>query len=221
MIPLRDVVPCRTSPAVTVALIAANVLVFAWQQATARLEPAATEFLYAWGLVPAAFSWRAAVTSLFVHSGIAHAAGNLLALWLFGGTVEDRLGHLRFAAFYLLTGLAPAVVSTLSASPASVPVVGASGAVAGVIGAYLALFPRSRVLALVPRVTPAWDVIELPAALIAVVWIGLQLAGGLGHPFGPPDGLLGWAPGVGLAAGALLVWVFRRRDRLRVEWWGV
>ena len=102
-------------------------------------------FIYAFGLVPAFFSVINVFTSMFVHGGIAHLAGNMLFLWIFGDNVEDRLGHGRFLMFYLLCGFAAAVSQAMLNPGSLVPMVGASGAIAGVMGAYLVLYPRSRV----------------------------------------------------------------------------
>ena len=107
MIPLRDVIPSRTTPVVTVTLIGINILAFLVQSQAADPEA----FVRTWGLVPAAFSWVAVFTSMFLHGGLFHLGGNMLYLWIFGDNVEDRLGHGRFLAFYLLCGVAAAVAS--------------------------------------------------------------------------------------------------------------
>ena len=144
MIPLRDVIPSRTRPVVTVTLLALNVLVFL-RQAGLGVEEM-ERFIGAFGLVPADFSWLAVLTSMFVHGGLMHVAGNMLYLWIFGDNVEDRMGHGRFLAFYLLCGAAAALAQTAAAPDSPVPMVGASGAIAGVMGAYFVLYPKSRVL---------------------------------------------------------------------------
>jgi len=220
MIPVRDVIPARTTPFVTLVLIALNLLVFAVQFTTARMEPAVTDFLFAWGMVPAEFAWRPALTSLFVHAGLAHLGGNVLALWLFGPTVEDRMGHLRFCAFYLATGISAVLVAVWLSPETMTPLVGASGAVAAVAGAHLALFPHSKVLMLVPSVRTGWDVIEVPAALLAVLWLALQLLGGFAQPLEVRGSLGVLTPLAGLAVGLVLIWILRRPERFRVEWWG-
>src|SRR5258706_12560491 len=106
MIPLRDIIPSRTTPVVTIALIVVNVLVFLYELSLGRGVDAFT--LY-WGLVPAAFSWVTVLTSMFLHGGILHVAGNMLYLWIFGANVEDSMGHGRFLVFYLLCGVAGAL----------------------------------------------------------------------------------------------------------------
>ena len=132
MIPLRDVIPSRTTPVVTVSLIVVNVLVFLYQLS---LGDAGEDFILYFGLVPAAFSWVAVFTSMFLHGGLLHVGGNMLYLWIFGDNVEDRLGHGRFLVFYLLCGVAAALAQTIVSPNSPVPMVGAWGAIAGVMGA--------------------------------------------------------------------------------------
>jgi membrane associated rhomboid family serine protease len=219
MIPLRDVIPSRTTPGVTIALIVLNVLVYLFQlMLTERGQDA---FLMAFGVVPAYFSIVSMFTSMFVHGGLAHLAGNMLFLWIFGDNVEDRLGHGRFIAFYLLCGVA-AALAQISLNPDSVvPMVGASGAIAGVMGAYLVLYPRSRVLMLFPF--PVF-LFELPAIVFLVVWFFVQFLNGVNQlPIFEKDAISGgvafWAHVVGFVAGLILVVFMKRPERTRVEWW--
>ena len=139
MIPLRDVIPSRTAPVVTVTLIGLNILMFVLQMAQG---PDGEAFIRTWGLVPEAFSWVTVFTSMFLHGGLLHLGGNMLYLWIFGDNVEDRLGHGRFLLFYLLCGVAAAVAQAMISPDSRVPMVGASGAIAGVMGAYFVLYPR-------------------------------------------------------------------------------
>ena len=162
MIPLRDVIPSRTTPVVTISLIVVSVLVFFYELS---LSGGLDQFIRAWGLVPAEFSLVTLATSMFLHGGIFHAAGNMLYLWIFGDNVEDRMGHGRFLAFYVLCGVAAALGQTYIAPDSLIPMVGASGAIAGVMGAYFVLYPQSRVLTLIPLII-FWDVIELPAVFL-------------------------------------------------------
>ncbi|HEX7280824.1 MAG TPA: rhomboid family intramembrane serine protease, partial [Vicinamibacterales bacterium] len=158
MIPLRDVIPSRTKPGVTITLIVLNVLVFFLQ--SSLNDRGQEAFIYAFGLVPAYFSVVSLFTSMFVHGGLGHVAGNLLYLWIFGDNIEDRLGHGRFLVFYLATGVVAALAQTAMDPASTIPMVGASGAIAGVMGAYLVLYPHSRVLMLFPF--PVF-LFELPA----------------------------------------------------------
>jgi membrane associated rhomboid family serine protease len=219
MIPLRDVIPSRTKPGVTITLIVLNVLVFLLQSSLS--ERGQEAFLYAFGLVPAYFSFFTVFSSMFVHGGLAHIAGNLLFLWIFGDNVEDRLGHLRFVAFYLLCGFIAAMSQLMLDPDSTVPMVGASGAIAGVMGAYLVLYPHSRVLMLFPF--PVF-LFELPALVFLGMWFFVQFLNGIGQlPVFQQDQISGgvafWAHVAGFAAGVVLVVFMRRPERTRVEWW--
>jgi membrane associated rhomboid family serine protease len=219
MIPLRDVIPSRTTPGVTITLIVVNVLVFLFQMSlTGRGQDA---FIHAFGLVPAYFSFLTVLTSMFVHGGFAHIAGNLLFLWIFGDNVEDRLGHGRFVLFYLLCGLTAAFAQTALDADSLVPMVGASGAIAGVMGAYLVLYPHSRVLMLFPF--PVF-LFELPAIAFLGMWFFVQFLNGIGQlPVFQQDQISGgvafWAHVMGFIAGLVLVVFMKRPERTRVEWW--
>jgi membrane associated rhomboid family serine protease len=215
MIPVRDVMPARTTPVVAIGLMAASVLVFVGQAAVSPDDLSREAFFYSWGLTPAAFSWSDALTALFVHAGWLHLGSNMLALWIFGENVEDRLGHGRFLAFYLLAGLAAALAHAQIGAAPSLPLIGSTGAAAGVIGAYVALFPRSRVLLAVPLPLVTWEAIEMPAPFVMGVWFLLQISGGLSTPVDIPF----WSIAGGFAAGLATVWIFRRPERQRIEWW--
>ena len=221
VIPLRDVIPSRTTPYVTVGLIAANVLVFL-RQITLH-EADLEEFVLYYGLVPAAFSWIAVLTSMFLHGGFLHIGGNMLFLWIFGDNVEDRMGHGRFLVFYVLCGAAAALAQTAMSPDSIKAMVGASGAVAGVMGAYFVLYPHSRILTLVP-IFFFIHVMEVPAIIFLGLWFLLQFVSGVGSMAaatgGEPAGNIAfWAHVAGFVAGVSGVIVFRRPERQRVEWW--
>jgi membrane associated rhomboid family serine protease len=220
MIPLRDVIPSRTTPVITITLIALNVIVFIYELSLGRRVEAFT--LY-YGLVPAAFSWVTVFTSMFLHGGFLHVAGNMLYLWIFGDNVEDRMGHGRFLAFYVLCGVAAALAQTISAPDSVIPMVGASGAVAGVMGAYFVLYPKSRIVTLVTLFF-FWQVIEVPAIFFLGVWFLMQFLSGVGSIVSSvgsaaTGGIAFWAHVAGFVAGLSGVVVFRRPERQRVEWW--
>ena len=120
MIPLRDIIPSRTTPVVTISLIVVNVLVFLFELS---LGPDVEQLTHAFGLIPADFSWVTVFTSMFLHGGLMHAGGNMLYLWIFGDNVEDRMGHGRFLVFYLLCGVAAALGQTVVAVRKDVPIV--------------------------------------------------------------------------------------------------
>ena len=223
MIPLRDVIPSRTTPYVTVTLIVLNGLVFAYEF---LLGTGVQEFIYLFGLVPAEFSWPTVFTSMFLHGGLMHAGGNMLYLWIFGDNVEDRMGHGRFVAFYLLCGVAAALAQTWMSPGSLVPMVGASGAIAGVMGAYFVLYPKSRIVTLLPLIF-FFQVIEVPAIVFLGIWFLMQFVSGLGSLAATSadgaaqmaGGVAFWAHVAGFAAGLVGVWFFRRPERQDVEWW--
>jgi membrane associated rhomboid family serine protease len=219
--PIRDTIPSRSAPLVTWALIVVNAIVFLYQLALPR--PALESFIYYFGMVPAAMSASGAsalpasaglvsfVSSMFIHGGLLHLVANMWTLWIFGDNVEDRMGRGRFLAFYLSCGLAAGIAHWLSNPSSTTPTVGASGAIAGVLGAYFVLFPRSRVLTLVPILFyPLF--IELPAFLYLGFWFLTQLvSGGMAAGSG---GIAWWAHIGGFIAGIVLFRPFLKRRAL-------
>jgi membrane associated rhomboid family serine protease len=232
VIPLKDSVPSKRFPAVTVTVIAVNALAFLYElQLGRRLH----DFFLEYGLVPLFYSSPTAaaklgwvdlalpfLTSLFLHGGWLHIIGNMWTLWIFGDNVEDKLGRARYVAFYLVCGLAAGVmhvastiagvrIGTLSVESLLIPTIGASGAVAGVMGAYLVTFPKARVLTLVP-VFIFIQFVNLPAYLFLGLWFIMQFfSGTVGLLGGEGDfgGIAWWAHIGGFAAGAVLVKVFQ------------
>jgi membrane associated rhomboid family serine protease len=220
MIPLRDVIKSRTTPFVTYVLIAVNAAVFFYQFS---LGEAAETFIRTYGLVPVAFSWTGVVTSMFMHGGLLHFGGNMLYLWIFGDNVEDRMGHGRFLGFYVLCGTAAALAQVWTDPSSFVPMVGASGAIAGVMGAYIVLYPRSKIVTLLP-IFFFIQLIEVPAVYFLGIWFVMQFVNGLGSLAAVSEGrslggIAFWAHTAGFAAGAAGVFLFRRPERQRVEWW--
>ncbi len=218
MIPLRDVIPSRTTPYVTITIIALNALVFLYQL---TLGEQGNDFVLYFGLIPAAFSWVTVITSMFLHGGLMHFGGNMLYLWIFGDNVEDRMGHGRFVVFYLLCGMAAALAQTIMVPDSTIPMVGASGAIAGVMGAYFVLYPKSRIVTLVP-IFIFFHIMEIPAIFFLGIWFLMQFAYGVGSVATATSGGGGvafWAHVAGFVAGISGVIVFRRPERQRVEWW--
>ena len=217
MFPISDVIPSRTTPFVTVSLIAINAIVFLYQVTLSDL--ALELFVGTYALIPAWFSWPALFTSQFLHAGWMHAIGNMLYLWIFGDNVEDRLGHGRFLIFYLASGAAAALLQTLFNPFSNVPMVGASGAIAGVMGAYFVLYPHSRVLTAVFLVI-FFDIIEIPAIFFLGIWFLMQLlsgVGSLGASNAAGGGTAFWAHIGGFVVGAAIGAVLRATDRGRWE----
>jgi hypothetical protein len=218
MIPLRDTVPAATRPFVTHGLILVNALVFLVQMAQG---PHLDRFIFVYGLVPARyfvpqigdyFTSGEQIVSLFsfmfLHGGFWHLLGNMWSLYIFGDNVEDHLGPLRYAAFYLLCGLASGLAHMLLHRTSGVPTIGASGAIAGVMGAYFILFPRSQVLTLIPILFIPYF-IEIPAFFFLGIWFVMQFlsAAGSGDAGG---GVAWWAHIGGFVFGMLLLKVFDR-----------
>lgn len=220
MIPLRDNLPTGRPPVVTLAIIGLNTYVFlkefllgAW---------AGRRFILYYGLIPCsltggchilgrAFSPEVTLfTSMFVHAGFFHFAGNMLYLWIFGNNVEDSMGRFRYAVFYLLSGLGAAFAQILVNPVSRIPMVGASGAISGVLGAYLLLFPQARVLTLIPFGLFT-QVAEIPALIVLGFWIVVQLFNGLLTFNFEGGGVAVFAHIGGFAVGMLLVGLFKRR----------
>lgn len=224
MIPLKDANPSERTPVVTFALLALNIVVFAWQ-----LSVGLQESVLRGGVIPyeiltfTDIEYRAVVpppltlfTSMFMHGGLAHLGSNMLFLWIFGNNVEDALGRGRFLAFYLASGLVAAlaqVVVSAMAGELQIPMVGASGAIAGVLAGYMVLFPHARVLTLliiVVFIRLTW----LPAGLLIALWFGLQLFSAV---FGGSPGVAFFAHIGGFVTGFLLVRVMGRRAQWRAR----
>ena len=219
MIPLRDVIPSRTTPFVTVAIIAVNALAF-WFELSMP-APARQAFLFQFGVVPATFAWPTLLSSMFLHAGWLHIIGNMWFLWIFGDNVEDRLGHGRYLVFYLLCGAVSGIAQTLVNPNSPIPTIGASGAIAGVMGAYFVLYPHSRVLTLIWLVIYV-DIVEIPSVYFLGFWFLMQLFSGVGsvaQTAGSQGGVAFWAHVAGFLFGLAAVFVFRRPERQKSEWW--
>jgi membrane associated rhomboid family serine protease len=200
----------RTTPVVTFALIGLNVLVF-----LAELS-GGDQFITNWAFVPARFSedpGANAVTlfsAMFMHGGWLHLFGNMLFLWIFGDNVEDRFGHGKFLIFYLLAGLAATFAQYWVSPESGIPNVGASGAIAGVLGAYILLFPQSRVNVLLGR-----QIVAMPAFAVLGMWIVLQLVSGVGTIAATDEsagGIAYMAHIGGFVSGLLMTFLFRGRE---------
>lgn len=206
MFPLRDHNPSTRTPYVTYALIALNVTVFMSYWPLFADPRALGLFFQRWGLVPVAVSQgyqlSGFATSMFLHGGVLHLAGNMLFLWIFGDNLEEEFGHSGFALFYLASGVAAGLGQCISGPQSMVPMVGASGAIAGVMGGYLLMFPKARVDILFVFVI-IFKVIPVPAWLMLGAWFGLQLLAGTADQ-GAEGGVAHWAHSGGFLAGIVL-----------------
>jgi membrane associated rhomboid family serine protease len=231
VIPLRDNVPTRAFPIVTVGLIVANALVWFWEVSGTPLD----QDVYQYGYYPCAIDGPCTgpavghesvpvmvIASMFMHGSWLHIIGNMLFLWIFGNNVEDSMGRLRFLAFYLLAGIAADAIQTFvtlrfaTTQDASIPNIGASGAIAGVLGAYFVLLPNARVLTAIILVF-VFFLREIPAIFFLGLWILFQgIEGGieLTHP-SSGGGVAFFAHLGGFAFGVLTVRLFATRKPLR------
>ena len=223
MIPLHDDNPTKITPVVTIALIVVCIVIFFYQFFLGfeggRL------FVYQFGAIPAVLFGHASLprdavaipasfslmTSMFLHGGFLHLAGNMLYLWIFGNNIEDAMGHRRFILFYIVCGIVATMTHALTNPGSDVPMIGASGAISGVLGAYLLLFPRARVLVLVP----IWIFIRMfyiPAGFVLAFWFLLQLMSGAAS-VGQGGGGVAWFAHIGgFIAGMILIGVFKHKN---------
>lgn len=207
MFPIRDHNPSGRTPYVVYALLALNILVYLYGLATQPDNRAVWEFYNAWAVVPAEIqagqAYYTLITSIFIHGGFMHLAGNMLFLWIFGDNLEDELGHVKFLGFYLLCGIGAGLVHVIFGPGSRVPTVGASGAIAGVMGAYLLLFPKAKVDILIIIVI-FFKIFPIPAWIMLVLWFAMQFFGGLGAN---PDagGVAYWAHAGGFVIGLIMI----------------
>jgi membrane associated rhomboid family serine protease len=222
-LPLKDDNPTSTFPLITLGLILANGLVFYHQMSLDFVE--SQNFIFKWGAIPYQIHHGKVLrefpeiplpltifSSMFLHGGFLHIFGNMLYLWIFGNNIEDTLGHFRFLLFYLVCGLVAGLAQVFSNPESIVPMIGASGAVAGVLGAYLILFPGSRILTLF-FIFIFIKLIRLPAIFVLGFWFFIQLLGVWG---GSISNVAFFAHVGGFVAGLILVKAFQpRRSRRR------
>lgn len=230
-IPIFDVNPNRDRPIVNYALLTVCVLAWLWQLGLSQFfGPNAV--VHAFGMIPARVisdpvgDGFTVLTSMFMHGGWAHLGGNLLFLYVFGDNVEESLGHYRYLAFYLISGIAAAVAQVLVDPSNSMPMVGASGAIAGVLGAYLVLFPNAAV-GMFNTVFLLWPILGIvfyvPAWMAIGTWFIWNVSAGLGHlSLGYGDGVAYFAHIGGFITGllAIRVWMSGRQARVGDRWSG-
>lgn len=221
MLPIKDLHPAKRTPYVVNAIILACVGVFLWQVGLGpdRMQRA----MLGLGLIPGVITGTAElaprlvlvpslatfITSMFLHGGWLHLAGNLLYLHIFGRNIEDRFGHLGFLGFYLGAGIVAAAAQIAPEPGSTVPMVGASGAISGVLGAYLVLFPRSRVVVFIPFSFMLLH--EVRAFWLLIIWFAVQLVSATVAPEGA--GVAWWAHIGGFLAGAVVALPLVKRRR--------
>ncbi len=224
MIPLKDINPRYSTPVITWSLIVVNVVVFLYQLS---LGPrVGQQFIFTFGMIPARLGLALAtpkvtlgdaffpfLTSMFLHGGWLHLIGNMWFLWVFGDNIEDRFGHLRYLFFYLGCGLGAGLAQAITDLHSTIPSVGASGAISGVMGAYIVLYPRSRVITLVPLLFLFFTV-RLPAVIILGYWFLIQFLSGLSTlGMSQTGGVAFWAHIGGFLLGAVLARPMARQYR--------
>jgi membrane associated rhomboid family serine protease len=230
MFPYRDDNPTLATPIATIALIAANVVMWVVVQGMGA-EPRLSASICELGVIPGELfgrlpegyvlpmgpgaacemggpAWYTPLTSMFLHGGWLHLIGNMWFLWVFGNNVEDSMGHLRYVTFYLLCGVAAAAVQSVLDPSSAIPMVGASGAISGVMGAYVLLYPRVQVHMLVVLVIIVTR-IRVPAFMMLGYWFLLQLLGGAATSGSEDGGVAFWAHVGGFLAGAALIGLFK------------
>lgn len=231
MIPMRQTIPNTNVPVVNRALVGINVGVFLAQ----LLMGAQTERIIAtFGYIPARLihpetwdyaPWEVAITlvsSLFLHGGFVHLAGNLIYLWVFGGAVEDALGRGKYLALYLACGAAGSLTHTLVFPQSAIPSIGASGSIAGLLGAFLIVRPHAKIVTLFPLVV-YWAMAEIPAIVFLPVWFGMQFFNGFlsieaARRTQEVAGIAWWAHIGGFVFGMAMAFVLRwRRERVRAQ----
>jgi membrane associated rhomboid family serine protease len=221
MFPLRDTIPSRSFPIVTLFLIITNSIVFIYEL---LLGPALDQFLNTFGVIPVFYTQALQenplqvitgiipiFSSIFLHGGWIHVISNMWFLWIFGDNVEDRTGHFRFLLFYLLCGFLATLAHIIANPLSSVPTIGASGAIAGVMGAYIILYPRAKIVTLI-FLFIFIQIIEIPAFFFLGFWVILQiisgtLSTGLTQESG---GVAWWAHIGGFFVGFLLIFIFKK-----------
>lgn len=222
MIPFKDDNPTQTFPFVTIGLIAINCLVFIWELASS-VDIARVAYFY--GAIPynlISFETSQPIhpaitlfTSMFLHGGFFHIAGNMLYLWIFGNNIEDSLGHFRFLVFYLFSGIIAAYSHAITESQSMIPMIGASGAVSGILGAYLLLFPHARVHTLL-ILGFFVQIVRIPAIFVIGFWIIIQLINGILSAGLLNQGGVAWFAHIGgFLAGILTIklWLPRKKSK--------
>jgi len=226
VIPLKDDIPSETFPFVNYGIIGLNFIIFFYEISLGA--GALSKFIYNFGFVPYKFTYilkcstcplsdalLPPLSSMFIHGGWFHILGNMLFLYIFGDNIEDALGHLKYFIFYLLSGLAAAILQYLIHPFSKAPMIGASGAIAGVLGAYFILYPRARVFTLVFLFIFV-DIIPIPAFLYIIFWFLIQVfSGSASLVLKGAGGVAWWAHIGGFIGGIFMVFIFKKKRKLK------
>lgn len=216
MLPLKDDIRSRTRPIVTYVLLGINIIVFFYE---VSLGSYLNNFIQVYGATPYNIFYRGGLSSymtifssMFIHANLMHIFGNMLFLWIFADNIEDRMGHIKFIIFYLVCGIAAVLLHGVTAMDSQVPMVGASGAISGVLGAYILLYPKARILALIPfgfflRAT------YLPSVIFLGIWFLYQFLFGVSTIGAKGGGVAYFAHIGGFIAGLLLALPFRKKRK--------
>lgn len=204
MIPYKDDNPTTIFPVITIGIIILNIVIYLWELISPSGQQQIAHF---YGAIPhnllnfkettqPIHPVATVFSSMFLHGGLFHVSGNMLYLWIFGNNIEDRLGHLRFLVFYLLTGVVAAYAHTVTSPHSNIPMIGASGAVSGILGAYLLLFPRAHIHTII-FFGFFWQVVKVPALIVLGFWAIIQTVNGILTKGLLNDGGIAWFAHIG------------------------
>jgi membrane associated rhomboid family serine protease len=221
MLPLKDDIKSRTRPFVTYLILGVNIMVFIFELS---LGNGLNDFISRYGAMPfyifhpqGILTYTTLFTSMFIHANFMHILGNMLFLWIFGDNVEDKIGHITYAFFYVLCGISGAMAHSILTPNSTIPMVGASGAISGVLGAYILFYPKARVLALIP-LGFFIRVMRLPAIAFIGFWFAFQLVFALVSMGTSGGGVAYFAHVGGFAMGLLLALPFKLKKQKRYEY---
>jgi membrane associated rhomboid family serine protease len=228
MFPLRDTIPSQTFPFVTLSLILINLLIFLYE---VSLGAQLNSFIYTFGVIPLNYTTTLLTdpikiipfipplfTSIFLHGGWMHVISNMWYLWIFGDNIEDKTGHFRFLIFYLSCGILATIAHIFINPTSEIPTIGASGAIAGVMGAYILLFPKSKITTLI-FLFIFIQIVEIRAIFFLGFWIVIQVISGMFSVglTGQSGGVAWWAHIGGFLSGVLLVFIFKKNRRNKIS----
>ncbi len=213
MLPLYDENPTRNFPALTIAIMAANILIYFWGLSVLPAE--LDRVYYEFGMIPIDVTRSplrgtpTIISSMFLHGGFLHLAGNMLYLWIFGNNIEDVLGKFRFVLFYLVCGAIAAFCHVASNTGSHIPMIGASGAIAGILGGYIVLFPQAKIKTLI-FLGFFITVVRMPALVLLLIWMGLQVYSSIS--VSAEGGGVAWFAHIGgFVAGMVLILPFKNK----------